>query len=91
MGSGAHPEVIGCAVNPLLALINHSCDANYGRVWTTAATDSGASRAPLVTAYTTRTVAQGEELTDCYSMTFAMSGRDERRAVHSRLGKKGLA
>ena len=24
---------IGVAVNPTLAMINHSCDSNYGRVW----------------------------------------------------------
>ena len=26
-------RVTGFALNPHLALINHSCDANYGRVW----------------------------------------------------------
>ena len=24
---------IGVAINPTLAMINHSCDSNYGRVW----------------------------------------------------------
>ena len=24
---------IGAAINPTLAMINHSCDSNYGRVW----------------------------------------------------------
>ncbi len=44
VGSAEAPEVIGSAVNPHLALINHSCDANYGRVWTTASDGRNSSR-----------------------------------------------
>jgi hypothetical protein len=68
--------VIGVAVNPLLALANHSCDGNYGRVWRPG---GGA------TAHVTRPLAQGEEIADCYGSSFAVDGdADNRRSALSR-------
>ena len=65
---------IGVAINPSLALINHSCDSNYARVM------SGRH----VKAFATRTIKAGEEILDVYSGTFAASEADDRSVVHAR-------
>ena len=61
---------IGVCVNPSLALINHSCDPNYGRVWI-----QGGKK---VLAMCTRTVFPGEQVCDSYSGVFAVSSIDSR-------------
>ena len=65
---------IGIAINPSLALINHSCDSNYARVM------SGRR----VKAFATRTIKAGEEILDVYCGTFAVSEADQRCQVHAR-------
>lgn len=72
-------------MNPLLSLINHSCDSNYGRVWVHDRSSSGGSSALLVRAYATRPIAAGEEVTDCYSATFSAASKERRAPVHKRL------
>ncbi len=44
------------------------------------------SRFPVVRAYATRSISSGEEVTDCYSATFATAPLEERQAVHARYG-----
>ncbi len=86
----ADSYVVGYSVNPLLALINHSCDSNYGRAWSYGNENAlqghrqGGRGRPLVKAFTTRSVAAEEEITDCYSQTFANATLEDRRAVHKR-------
>lgn len=65
---------IGTCINPNLALINHSCDPNYGRVWC----HSG------VLAFATRPIKKGQEICDSYSGVFSQSILEERSLVHSR-------
>ncbi|QQP48814.1 Uncharacterized protein FKW44_009244 [Caligus rogercresseyi] len=67
---------VGTAINPLLALINHSCDPNHGRVWNPA---SGRIRA-----FATRSIPKGTEIHDGYSATFSNRGKKERSFVHER-------
>ena len=45
---------IGAAINPTLAMINHSCDSNYGRVWNLESNQ--------VLAFATRPIKQGKVL-----------------------------
>ena len=47
---------IGAAINPTLAMINHSCDSNYGRVWRL--------EENLVYAYATRPIKKGKQTAD---------------------------
>ena len=61
---------VGVAIAPTLALINHSCDPNYGRVWI-----KGTSK---VAAFATRPIKNGEEVTDSYSGLFGVSTLEER-------------
>ena len=65
---------IGVAINPSLALINHSCDPNYARV----------ERGTAVTAFSTRLIPAGAEILDVYSGTFVRSEREQREEVHTR-------
>ena len=62
---------IGVCLNPSLALINHSCDPNYGRVWI-----HGTNK---VLAICTRVVSAGEEICDSYSGVFGVSNIDARK------------
>jgi len=66
--------VAGVAVNPSLAMANHSCDSNYGRVWTG---EGGA------VAFATRPIGRNEEITDCYH-SHDGDDADERRMALSR-------
>ena len=70
--------VIGFALNPVLAMINHSCDSNYGRVWNFG--ENGLS----VSAFATRKISRGEEIADCYGGTFSRADYQSRREVHAR-------
>jgi len=65
---------IGVCLNPSLALINHSCDPNYGRV----------GRGRQVTAFATRKIKKGEEILDVYSGTYLTSDIECRGEVHTR-------
>ena len=67
---------IGAAINPKLAMINHSCDSNYGRIWNL--------EQNTVKAFSTRPIRKGEEITDGYSGVFQNVPQDERTAIHSR-------
>lgn len=67
-----HILVVGHALNPRLALLNHSCDPNYGRIWI--------GQKPL--AFATRPIRQGEEVCDSYSGIYAFSPMTERQNVH---------
>ena len=69
-------QSIGIAVNPTLAMINHSCDSNYGRVWDL---DKG-----IVYAFATRTIKKGDEITDGYSGVFLNVPQEDRARTHSR-------
>ena len=64
----------GVAINPSLALINHSCDPNYARV----------ERGIAVTAFSTREIRSGAEILDVYSGTFVRSELEQREEVHTR-------
>ena len=64
----------GVAINPSLALINHSCDPNYARV----------ERGIAVTAFSTREIPSGAEILDVYSGTFVRSELEQREEVHTR-------
>eukprot|EP00095_Tigriopus_kingsejongensis_P012145 maker-scaffold954_size76946-snap-gene-0.18 protein:Tk12145 transcript:maker-scaffold954_size76946-snap-gene-0.18-mRNA-1 annotation:"GD10796" len=72
------PSKIGFAINPCLAMINHSCDSNYGRVW-----EEG-ENGPVIHAYATRLIQKGEQVCDVYSDVFSQSPRHERQLVHAR-------
>ncbi|XP_059094813.1 SET and MYND domain-containing protein DDB_G0273591-like [Tigriopus californicus] len=72
----AHPKKIGFGINPSLALINHSCDSNYGRVWS--------SDQQKVLAFATRPIKMGQQICDVYSGVFSKSSKQERREVHDR-------
>ena len=65
---------IGVAINPSLALINHSCDPNYARV----------EKGKNVLAFATRLIRKGEEILDVYSGTFVTSEQEDRAEVHQR-------
>ena len=65
---------IGVAINPSLALINHSCDPNYARV----------ERGKDVMAFATRRINAGEEILDVYSGTWVASDMETRSEVHNR-------
>ena len=65
---------IGVAINPSLALINHSCDPNYARV----------EKGKDVLAFATRLIRKGEEILDVYSGTFVTSDLESRTEVHQR-------
>ncbi|XP_071744396.1 SET and MYND domain-containing protein 4-like [Lepeophtheirus salmonis] len=67
---------VGTAINPYLALINHSCDPNHGRVWN--------SNKGTITAFATRLIREGEEIVDGYSATFSNRGKKDRHFVHDR-------
>ena len=67
---------IGAAINPTLAMINHSCDSNYGRVWNLEANQ--------VLAFATRPIKKGEEVTDGYSGIFSNVPYQERTSIHSK-------
>ena len=62
---------IGVCLNPTLALINHSCDPNYGRVWI-----QGTKH---VLAICTRPVFPGEQICDSYSGIFGVSNIESRK------------
>jgi hypothetical protein len=69
-------QSIGVAVNPTLAMINHSCDSNYGRVWNL--------NGNIVYAFATRPIKSGEEITDGYSGVYANVPQEEREQIHLR-------
>lgn len=73
---GRGPKKIGFGVNPCLAMINHSCDSNYGRVWT--------SNQQRVMAFATRPIKRGQQICDVYSGVFSKSPIQERQEVHDR-------
>ena len=62
---------IGVCLNPTLALINHSCDPNYGRVWV-----KGTKQ---VVALCTRTILPGEQICDSYSGVFGVANIESRQ------------
>ena len=65
---------VGVAINPSLALINHSCDPNYARV----------ERGTAVLGFATRLIRAGEEILDVYSGTFVTAAAESRAEVHAR-------
>lgn len=67
---------IGAAINPTLAMINHSCDSNYGRVWNL--------KNNQVLAFATRPIKKGDEITDGYSGIFVNVPLEERISIHSK-------
>ena len=67
---------IGAAINPTLAMINHSCDSNYGRVWNLESNQ--------VLAFATRPILKGQEITDGYSGIFSNIPLEDRTEIHSR-------
>ena len=60
---------IGCALEPTLVLLNHSCDPTMIRV------NLGSS----TICFASRDIRAGEEITDCYCFTFDTSPEEERR------------
>ena len=60
---------MGCALEPTLVLLNHSCDPSMIRV------NCGHS----TIAFASRNIAKGEEITDCYSYPYDITPVQERR------------
>ena len=60
---------IGCALEPTLVLLNHSCDPSMLRVNTGSST----------LGYASRDIKVGEEITDCYCFTYDITPEEERR------------
>ena len=60
---------VGCALEPSLVLLNHSCDPTMIRVNTGSSTLCFASR----------DIKAGEEITDGYSFSYDITGGEERR------------
>lgn len=77
-GGGGRTRRVGVCINPTLALVNHSCDPNYGRVWVSWA--GGSTAKPRgVLAFATRTIEAGEEICDSYSGVFGSTDLQERQ------------
>ena len=67
---------VGLCLNLNLAMINHSCDPNYGRVWS--------RDLDLVLAHVTRPVKKGEQVFDVYSGVYYKEPAEERTVTHER-------
>ena len=64
----AQTRAVGCAIEPTLVLLNHSCDPTMVRV------NSGHS----TIAFASRNIKKGEEITDSYSYPYDVTPKDER-------------
>ena len=60
---------IGCALEPTLVLLNHSCDPTMIRV----------NRGSSTLCFASRDIKAGEEITDGYSFSYDITGGEERR------------
>ena len=62
-------RAVGCALEPTMVLLNHSCDPNMVRV----------NIGHNTVAFAARNIKKGEEITDCYSYPYDVTAKEERR------------
>jgi len=60
---------VGCAIEPSMVLLNHSCDPSFSRV------NQGTS----TYCFATKFIKKGEEITDSYSLTFDLLSKSQRQ------------
>lgn len=65
----AQTKPVGCALEPTLVLLNHSCNPTLLRV----------NRGTATLCFASRDIAEGEEVTDCYSQAFDSTPLAERQ------------